>query len=76
MVMIIVGAKENKRYTITAEPIPVLVKFSSNNMKEVNMREYAHHAFTEMNEPCHHQEFYQALKNINVAFNPKRAVFK
>lgn len=37
-VMIVVGAKENKRYAITAEPTPVLVEFSTDDMKEVNMR--------------------------------------
>jgi hypothetical protein len=37
-VMIIVGAKENKRYAITTESTPVLVEFSTNDMKQVNMR--------------------------------------
>lgn len=64
--MIIIGAEENKRYAITAKPIPVLVEFSSDNMKEVNMREYVHHAFAKTNEPCQPHEFYQALKNINM----------
>jgi hypothetical protein len=38
IVMIIVGAKEDKCYTITAEPTPVLVEFSTEGMKQVNMR--------------------------------------
>jgi hypothetical protein len=37
-VMIIVGAKENKRYAITTESTPALVEFSTNDMKQVNMR--------------------------------------
>jgi hypothetical protein len=37
-VMIIVGAKEDKRYAITAGSTPVLVEFSTNDMKQVNMR--------------------------------------
>jgi hypothetical protein len=37
-VIIIVGAKENKRYAITTESTPALVEFSTDNMKQVNMR--------------------------------------
>jgi hypothetical protein len=37
-VMIIVGAKENKRYAITTESTPALVEFSTDDMKQVSMR--------------------------------------
>jgi hypothetical protein len=37
-VMIIAGAKEDKRYAITTESTPVLVEFSTGDMKQVNMR--------------------------------------
>jgi hypothetical protein len=37
-VMIIVGAKENKRYAITTESAPALLEFSTDDMKQVNMR--------------------------------------
>jgi hypothetical protein len=37
-IMIVVGARENKHYAITAETTPVLVEFSTDDMKELNMR--------------------------------------
>ena len=55
-IMIVVGARANKRYAITAEPTPVLVEFSTNDMKELNMRvaktstEKDHKLF--VTEPC------------------------
>jgi hypothetical protein len=37
-VMIIPGAKKDKRYAIMTESTPVLVEFSTDDMKQVNMR--------------------------------------
>jgi hypothetical protein len=53
-VMIIVGAKENKRYAITTKSTPVLVEFSTDDMKQVNMRLATNKHGTRHQTLCHH----------------------